>query len=203
MRGSEQSPDTLRDDLTYFTHEIRCHACGGWYRSLPGLKVEVFARGRVRRAPLNGLASEERARRLLEQIVEQHHGETVARSRRLLGETKRNCARLAEAGERLTATLSWSQALASTLRVRWRESHVSCRSRTPRSSPRIKTFAIAEVRTRWLAERRGAPCVSAVQRERHDARVHSEQRVPDATGGLVLAPPRRLGQVAAAARRRA
>ena len=55
--------------LAYFTHEVNGRLYGGWYRKARNLKVEVIARGKRRSGDLGRLKPEERARRLLEEIV--------------------------------------------------------------------------------------------------------------------------------------
>lgn len=57
------------NDLNYFTHEVDGRLYGGWYRSLAGESIEVYARGQVRSAPLAGARLEEKACRLLEDVV--------------------------------------------------------------------------------------------------------------------------------------
>ncbi len=55
--------------LTYFTHEIGGRLFPGWYRRLPGRRIEVFTRTRVKTAFIEAESIEAEARRILEELI--------------------------------------------------------------------------------------------------------------------------------------
>ncbi|HKZ73842.1 MAG TPA: hypothetical protein VJ011_07250 [Steroidobacteraceae bacterium] len=58
------------DGLTYFTHEVDGRLYGGWYRrAADAASVELYARGKVRKAKIGRASAEDKARRLMEDIV--------------------------------------------------------------------------------------------------------------------------------------
>jgi hypothetical protein len=77
VRGTDQRPlagaghkvqETVID-LSYFTHDVDGRLYGGWYRPVGDFAVEIYARGRVRRALLGRMSAEQRACEILEQLV--------------------------------------------------------------------------------------------------------------------------------------
>ena len=57
------------EPLTYFTHDIGGRLFPGWYRRLPGRRIEVFTRTRVRIEFIEAESIETEARRILEELV--------------------------------------------------------------------------------------------------------------------------------------
>ncbi len=57
------------DGLTYFTHEICGRLYAGWYRRLPGARLQVFTRTKLRTEFLGRLAADEQARQILAVLV--------------------------------------------------------------------------------------------------------------------------------------
>ncbi len=56
--------------LTYFTHEVGGRLFQGWYRRLPGRRLEVCTRTRVKVDFIEAEPIEEEARRMLEELIE-------------------------------------------------------------------------------------------------------------------------------------
>ncbi|HTW37944.1 MAG TPA: hypothetical protein VMD49_05180 [Steroidobacteraceae bacterium] len=55
--------------LSYFTHEVGGRLFPGWYRRLPGRRIEVFTRTRVRIEFIEAEPIEAEARRILEELI--------------------------------------------------------------------------------------------------------------------------------------
>jgi hypothetical protein len=60
---------TNDDRLTYFTHEIGGRLYAGWYRRLPGARIEVFTRTLGRREFIGDRSVADEARRVLQALI--------------------------------------------------------------------------------------------------------------------------------------
>src|SRR5690349_10510537 len=72
---SESVGDAAHADLLYFTSEFEGRLYAGWYRFIPGAKIEVFARGQVKaEACGDDVFPQDLACELLKEIVRETRG---------------------------------------------------------------------------------------------------------------------------------